>query len=202
MGRDRHIGGRAGFTLIEMLAVVALFILMATFAMPNLALLRDRALRQQAQRIAAQLELGRQRSVVTSIPHRLVIDLDNAAYRLEWLATDAEARGESALGESPLPVPVAGGRPPIDLVAPREAQRSFQPVPGQFGRYAYLEPDLFFSGVETDQGWTEVGETFVAFERDGTTDYAAITLEDDAGRGLVLDVLPLADAVRIRDVEL
>ena len=37
------------------------------------------------------------------------------------------------------------------------------------------------------------------FARDGTTDFAAIVLDDESGGSLTLDVLPLADAVRIRD---
>ena len=83
--------GGAGFTLIEMLAVVAIFALVASFVMPNIGALRDRKLRAQAQQIAAHLELGRQRAVMTGVPHRLLLDLDEAAYRLEWFASEAEA---------------------------------------------------------------------------------------------------------------
>ena len=48
----------------------------------------------------------------------------------------------------------------------------------------------------------ETGEFIVAFAPDGTTDYAAITLEDERGGLVTLDVQPLADAVRIFDDEL
>ena len=39
----------------------------------------------------------------------------------------------------------------------------------------------------------------VSPDLDGTTVYTAIVLEDESGRSVTLDVLPLAEAVRIRD---
>ena len=79
-----------------MLAVVAIFALLAAFVAPNLGLLSSRRLQQQAERISAQLELARQRAIVTGIPHRLAIDLDRGSYWLEWFVTQAEAIGEEA----------------------------------------------------------------------------------------------------------
>jgi type II secretion system protein H len=73
---------RAAFTLIEMIAVVAIFALLAAFVAPNLGILSSRRLEQEAQRLSGQLELARQRTVVTGIPHRLAIDLDRGSY---WL---------------------------------------------------------------------------------------------------------------------
>ena len=66
----------AAFTLIEMLAVVALMGLMAAFVVPNLGSLQNRRLHAQARELAAQFELARQRSVVTGIPHRMWMDLE------------------------------------------------------------------------------------------------------------------------------
>ncbi|MGH7337798.1 MAG: pilus assembly FimT family protein, partial [Myxococcota bacterium] len=77
MHRDR------GFTLIEILAVVAILALVAAFIVPNMGGLRRRALRNEAQQIASQLELARQRAIVTGVPHRLWLELDEAEYRLE-----------------------------------------------------------------------------------------------------------------------
>ena len=83
-----------------MLAVVAIFALMAAFVMPNLGTLGSRTLQHQAERIGGQLELARQRSIVTGIPHRLWLDLDGASYRLEWYVSEAETEGEKEV-ESP-----------------------------------------------------------------------------------------------------
>ena len=43
--------------------------------------------------------------------------------------------------------------------------------------------------------------TFIAFERDGTASATQVVLADEDGHALAVEVLPLADAVRILDVE-
>jgi type II secretion system protein H len=185
----------AAFTLIELLAVVAIFALMATFVLPNLTTLGSRTLRRQAQRIGGQLELARQRSIVTGIPHRMWLDLDSASYRLEWNVSEAETEGEAA----PAAVTDPNAAVPLSLAPPREAERQYRSLPGRLGRARPLEPSLAIAGLETPEGWIERGEAFIAFDRDGTTVYTAIVLEDESGRSVTLEVLPLADAVRIRD---
>lgn len=192
--------GAAAFTLLELLAVVAIFALMTTFVLPNVGVVRDRALRNQAQQLAAQLELARQRAVVTGIPHRLLIDLEGAGYRMEWL------RG----GDDPAPAPKPDAAPtydvrgatPLPLAAPRTARLEYEPVPGRFGEFQYLEANLSFAGIVTPEGWIDRGDSYIAFDRDGTASYTEIFIDDESGRQVVLDVLPLADAVRIRDAEI
>jgi prepilin-type N-terminal cleavage/methylation domain-containing protein len=188
---------RAAFTLIEILAVVAILALTAAVVLPNLGMLGQRALRDQAQELAAQIELARQRAIMTGTPHRLQIDLDQATFRLEWFTTEA-----AAFGEAPPPPPGEPdlfGQAPLDLSAPRRAERSFYPIPGMFGRIRELDPDVQFAGLETPEGWVTRGEVSVGFDRDGTASYTEIYLEDSSGRGISLDVMPLDDVVRIRD---
>jgi len=183
---------RAGFTLIELMAVVALFILMAALVMPNLSLFQGRKLRDRAENIADHLEFARQRSVMTGAPHRLHIDMREGTYRLEWSVAGAtEEPAERELDEY--------GRVALSLAPQRTAEAHFQPMPGRFGTRTQLPEELVFASIESDQGIIDDGEFVVAFEPDGTTDYAAITIEDEAGQQLTLEVRPLADAVGIID---
>ena len=191
--------GAAGFTLIEMLAVVAIFALVASFVVPNIGAVRDRRLRAQAQQIAAHLELGRQRAVMTGIPHRVLLDLDEAAYRLEWFTSEAEAQG---LPEPPAAELDLRGDTPLPLAAPLRAERDFRPLPGRFGDLRYLADGLFFGGIESQEGWIARGEVVVTFDRDGTASYTEIHIDDESGRRVVLDVRPLAEAVVVHDAEL
>lgn len=184
---------RAGFTLIEMLAVVAIFALMAAFVVPNLGIVSRGALRNDAERLAARLELARQRSVVTSVPHRLYLDLEGGGWQLEWL-TGAEAGPEEALLE-------LGGDAQAALDAPAAAELAYAPLDGELGRFTPLAEQVDFNGVETPEGWIERGEAFVGFERDGSATWTLIVLGNEDGDTLELEVLPLADAVRIRDAD-
>lgn len=186
-----------GFSLIEMLAVVLIFALMAMFVLPNLDLVRSRALGQAAERIASRLELARQRTIVTGIPHRLWIDLDDESYRLEWHVSEEEAGGRSAPAGSPVRDDPANAI--LSLAPPRDIERRFHPVPGPEGHDQRLDSGLVIAGLETPEGWIERGAVEIVFDSDGTTVRSAIILENEAGRRVALDVYPLADAIRIRD---
>lgn len=192
MVRARRQRAHRGFTLIEILSVVAILALLAALVAPNLGAVRSRALRGEAQSIAAQLELARQRAIVTGVPHRLWLDLDEAEYRLEWLAADPDA---------PPPEPVEidlRGNSPISLEAPRDAELRFQPVPGNFGRLQIVADPFYFEALETPTGRVTGGEAHIAFERDGTASYTEVYLQDAQGHQVALDVYPLDERVRIR----
>ena len=184
----------AGFTLIEMLAVVAIFALMAALVAPNLDLVSRRALRHDAETLAARLELARQRSVLTAVPHRVALDLEDGRWQLQWLQGDG--------AEPPAPeeeVLLGTGSESLSLEPPAAAQLAYAPLPGPLGRWTLLDDDVVFDGIDTAQGWIEGGEAYVAFERDGSATYTLIQLGNRDGDVLELEVLPLADTVRIRD---
>jgi hypothetical protein len=89
-------------------------------------------------------------------------------------------------------------------MSPPADPHSFQLLPEEIGSIAraeQLEDGLSFAGVETPDGWVDAGQTAIEFEPDGTATHAEVHLEDDSGHGLVLDVLPLAETVRIHDAE-
>jgi prepilin-type N-terminal cleavage/methylation domain-containing protein len=192
--RTRH----AGFTLIEMLAVVAIFTLLAAFVAPNLGVMRNRALKSQALQLAAQLEFARARAVMTGAPHRMLFDADDAAYRLEWMKEEVDPEAPSPVG---FPRYDVNGASPLPLAAPTQETLVFRPVPGRAGSWKHLADDLEFAGFQTDDGWLDSGEVYIAFDRDGTTSYTELQISDEGGKTIVLDVLPIAEAVRVRDDE-
>jgi type II secretion system protein H len=190
---------RAGFTLIEMIAVVTILGLLVALVAPNLGALSGVTLRSAADALAARLELARQRAVMTGIPHRVWIDLDGAAYRVEWFVTEAEALGDDAPPE-PEPLDLRG-QTPLPLEAPRGEAPAFRPLPGLLGRDELLQESLGFRGIETPAGWTDEGEVAIEFAPDGTAEYGTVVLDDETGRSLAVEVLPLAEAVRVGDAE-
>ena len=192
----RFAARSSGFTLIEIMAAVAIFALLAGLIAPRVGALTSRTLRQRAEQIAAKLELARQRSVLTGVPHRLLVDLDRGGYQLEWQATEAEAEGREPEPAVPLDL---RGETPIPMAPVNAEQRIYRPMPGLMGRFEWLEDNLTFAGLQTPEGWIDHGEVSIEFERDGTASYTEIHLEDESGRTLALEVLPLADVVRISD---
>ena len=189
MQRNR---ARTGFTMIEMMAAVVLFALLAAMVGPRISALTSRDLRREAEELAHLMELGRQRAVVTGISHRVVLDLEEGSYTLEWApAADPELEIEPAgAGDAPIE---------IDLAAPVKDRVAFEPLPGMLGDTVLMHQDIAFSAVETDQGWIELGQVDVEFASDGTAAAATIHLDNEVGRHLILEVRPLADRVRIRE---
>jgi len=162
--------------------------------LPNIGARRGSGLHDEAVRVAQQLELARQLAVVTGTPHRLLIDVEAGAFRLEWFG-DAEAEQAK---EAEAPVDPLAPRAGVDLSAPSE-ELSYQPIESRFGADSFLPPEFFFEGLETAEGWFDNGEIALVFDRDGTTDAAELVIADDYGNSLVLEVRPLLDTVRILD---
>ena len=184
-----------GFTLIEILAVVALLALVAALVVPNLGGFRRRALHNEARQLASQLELARQRAIVTGVPHRVWLELDQAEYRLEWLAEDPT---EPAPAPAPDELDVRGNTP-LSLAAPPVRELEYRPIPGNFGRLQVVSEPFYFEAVDTPDGRITRGQVSVGFGRDGTADDTAIYLQDAAGDRVALDVHALDERVRIRN---
>lgn len=185
---------QAGFTLIEMLAVVVIMGAMLALIIPNLGFRRASALRDQARSLASQIELTRQLAVVTGKPHRLLIDIEVGSYGIERF-DDPEATEEALPAVPTFP----GARKDFDLSPPKGGGLEYRPVENHFARNTTLDPDFFFEGLETAEGWFDRGLVNIVFDRDGTTDSADLVISDLDGRMLVLEVRPLLDRVVIRD---
>ncbi len=60
-----------------------------SLTLPNFGALQSHKLRNAAERIVERVDFGRQRAVMTGVPHRLAVDLDAGTYKLEWQGADA-----------------------------------------------------------------------------------------------------------------
>lgn len=84
------IGNRAGFTLIELILVLALLVIITSIAVPSMArFIRGRALGAEAQRMVALMHATQSRAVSEGMPMVLWVDEKGGAYGAE-----AETSGE------------------------------------------------------------------------------------------------------------
>jgi len=75
-------GGKAGFTLIEILVVLAIMVVLAAVVAPFGARPRERAaLAKDAREIAEALRLTRSRAIVTNRPMVFLVDVRQRLYR-------------------------------------------------------------------------------------------------------------------------
>jgi hypothetical protein len=162
--------------------------------LPNFGALQSHKLRNAADQIVERVDFGRQRAVMTGIPHRLAIDLDAGTYNLEW-----QGEGVENAAQQPKPMLEPGIGAALSLAPPQAVERSFQSISGPLGRIEYLGRGVEFGWIETPGGEVDFGEAFITFEGDGTSSYTILVLNEPDGHELALEILPLADAVRIID---
>ncbi len=179
--------------MLELVAVVAIMGLLLFLFVPTIGATDSARLRGGALELGAHLELARQRAVLTGKPHRVLIGIDEGWYQLEWFISDLD---ELPDGEVPPPLDLRG---PIPMSPDPATISSYRPVPGQLGRLTWLDEPLHFGGVEVDEGWYESGEFQVVFQDDGSCDPARIAIEVGEDPGLIIEVSPLLDSVRIVD---
>jgi prepilin-type N-terminal cleavage/methylation domain-containing protein len=179
------------FTLIELLAVLLIMGLVAGITLPNLSLGSERAVLGAAQQLGADLSFARQRAVATGSTHRVVIDLDAAAW---WM----EQWPKAAAPEDAAPAAPTGGRREIQMAAPQSAALDFEPLPPPFGRRRSLPGDVGFESVETPAaGVVSGGQLALLFESDGSADPASFLLVNAQHDAVRLEMPRLADEIRI-----
>ena len=206
----RHRPRTPGFTLIEMMAVIAIIAMIFALGVPRLSSSRWRALGNAGESIAASLEYARQRAVMTGVPHRVFINLEDGGWRVEWLVREDQALAAVALESSAAGAPGLAAQPggkgsddrdaPIDLHPPVADDRDYHPIPNrQLGSFTWLDEQLYFVGLESASGWIEGGNVQIVFEADGTTEHTLLEIADADERHMTLEIEPLLDRIRRRD---
>lgn len=196
-----------GFTLIELMAVIAIMTMIFALGVPRLGASHWRALREEAETIAMSIEFARQRAIMTAIPHRLLVDLEEGGYRVEWLVSEKQAFAaltDDSLDFADDAVPFGsdteGEDAPLDLRPPARAELDFHPVPNrQLGSFTWIDDALYFVGLENSGGWIEGGDVAIRFEADGTTEYSLLEIADADDNHMTLVIEPLLDRVRRRN---
>jgi len=179
------------------MAVVLIMGLMMVLVVPSLGTVRSSVLREAAVSLAGSLELARQRAVVTGVAHRVLVDVEDGSYRIEWWTNQDEALG---IGQSAEPVALdLRGMTAIPMAPPLDETVDYRPIPNRFGNATWLDDSLYFEGIDTPEGWLEDGEVGIVFYRDGTTEPAEIVVADDYDGRIYLEIAPLLDRVRIFD---
>ena len=192
--------GRSGFSLIEVLAVLVIFALMAGVVLPNFGIRGARILDEESRRLASTLEFARQRAVMTGKPHRVVVDLDRRLYQIEAFGAPPDVElAEAELAETAPPLTEDDLNKPA-LSPPLREDLDYYPLLGTPGDIQRIDDEVAIEGVDYSAGTATEGVFQVVFERDGTADWASILLANQAGRKIALHVEYLADAVTIERV--
>jgi len=200
IGPTRPRRGGRGFTLIEMMAVMAIMALVFAIGVPRLGTSKLRLLRGEAESIAASLEFARQSAIMTAIPHRLLIDLEDGGYRVEWLVTEDQAFASESEDFQAFDFSPEGEDPnSIELRPPPRSDLDYYPVSNRrLGAFSQIDDALYFVGLDSPGGWIEGGEVAIVFQADGTTEFSMLEIADADDNHITLEIEPLLDRIRRR----
>ena len=177
----------AGFTLIELVAVVTILVLIGAVVLPRLSLGASQSALDDGKRLAATLEYAREQAISLGFPHRVVLDLELDSYWVEALPRAENAAQPLAWAELD----------ELPLAPPRVASAAFVPLGGALGKPARLHGNVHFNGVETDSGDVTESLAALTFAPEGGTAAAHIRLVTDDELHLSIDVAPLTDPMRV-----
>ena len=107
--RITHQAARSGFTLIELILVLALLVIVTSMAAPAISnFVRGRALDSEARRLAALMHAGQSRAVSEGTPMLVWIDEKGGAYGLsaETTGQDGDPKAEELNVDSTLQLAV------------------------------------------------------------------------------------------------
>ncbi|MDE0885990.1 MAG: prepilin-type N-terminal cleavage/methylation domain-containing protein [Myxococcota bacterium] len=195
---------RAGFTLIELMAVVVVIGLALGLVLPNLTASRGAQLEESGKQIAGRLQLARERAIVTGAAHRVFLDLEVGSVAVEWHVNEDRAYAHLSESDDFLAAKVSdtpgseySDNQSISLSPPPREERDYFPIPNRFGNDEWLPEDIFIEGVNSPDGWIDDGTVQIVFQVDGSTDYAEIALVDTWGNRVILEIQPMLEVVRV-----
>jgi prepilin-type N-terminal cleavage/methylation domain-containing protein len=186
-----------GFTLIEMLAVLALFALIAGLILPRFTVGGAGAVKREAEVLGESIEFARQRAIMTARPHHVVMDLDLGRHWIEW----AQPPPPEAQAVADRQAERAAGSRKVDLTPPPAASRElvFQPLPG-FDRAWRLDENVRLAAVAFPDVAYDRGLVTIEIGADGVADPSVVSFtSDDGAHVFEVEVAALADVVQVVD---
>lgn len=221
--RDER-GREGGYTLIEILVVLAIVVLVVSGATLGLASLTRANLRSSAVMVAAAVRTGYTRAITQGHPVRMVLDMEGRKIWLEETedrlvlsrdpddasaGSNAGGAEEGAEGEAvPAPAPASGfqlGATDFKVgesSAPRYRGAHFQKIEGKRFEPRELPGGTRLVAVYTahTQGRQEEGTQYLFFWPGGMTERAVIQVADADGTTFSVVVHPLTGKTRIEGV--
>jgi type II secretion system protein H len=179
--RSSCIATARGFTLIELMLVLALIAIMAAMIVPEMkGSMEDSLLRSSARQVVDLFNLTYSRAVSLNQQHRVRLNTQNGQYQVEQQSQEFLASGlfqpilndNDFQGQIDYRIQITLRPPPQDTLADQMLEGEPQ-----------LDP--FRDGIN--------------FYPDGTADSCEIVLRDRMGVELVLQVNPITASVRILD---
>jgi len=183
---------RSGFTLVELLVVVALIGLIGTFALPSVGNFFKVSLNTTAREMASVVRETFNTAAMTGQVHRLVLDSKERQY---WV--------EVALGEVLLDTPESREKDKRRSRFLRSSEKQdkspFQPARNITKKKLNLPRGVDFEDVVTERSPEPIvgGMAYIHFFPHGITEQTVIHLKDNQDHHFTLSIAPLLGRTKL-----
>ena len=133
MAMKKMSAGRAGFSLVELLAVISIIAILAAIAIPSILVTDDTRARQAMREVEREMQTARLKAVTTNRPIQVRLNCPGAGmYRMVEGGTTWPDSGRCSETAYPFP-------------APADAAYQMPPKPRYDGPIRYLDPNIVLS---------------------------------------------------------
>lgn len=186
------ICNQKGFTLIEIIVVMAMLVMFATMAMPRMRDKMDLNLKKRARMISAAMQYVYNQAAFKNETYRLHFDLDKQTYAIEvaqgtvHLEKDLETRRKSTFEKK------------------EEPKAKFAPDTSMIKKPIELEKGLKFKDVKTEAKSFAItsGHAYTHFFPFGYAEKTQIRLESEKGTVYSIVVNPLTGSAKVYDYDI
>ena len=151
MRRVRFLARSQGFTIVELLIVIAVLVIAAAIVIPSIGSAADTQAISAARILGSDLELTRSLALTTQQPHSLILSQDLQSYRVV-----ANYGGGSYASALAIPHPVVAGKPFEVTLSRQNGMSSVGIASASFGGNTYV---TFNSQGEPSSGGTVMVES-------------------------------------------
>ena len=95
-------GGKAGFSLIELLVVIVLMVILTAMILPEMrGTFEDATLRSTGRKLASAMNLAHSRAVTLQQTHRLALDAKSGRFAVERMVREEQGSGFTPVSDVP-----------------------------------------------------------------------------------------------------
>ena len=186
------------FTLLELVIVITILALTATFVLPNISAIFGLGMKGACIEVGEMIRYTYNQAVIKNKVFRIVYDLENETYWIEYGEPIEEEKKKEGEGEEEAKKEEENEEEKESRIAIRASFSMYEDESSTFEKES-LPTGISFHGIYTEHSGKVIkeGKEFVLFFPNGSCEKTFVYLEDRNERIYTIEVNPVIGTVKI-----